>query len=144
MLFEMHVHVGMLRGERSQRARQELDDRRNVGEHAHVAARARGMPAHLVIELRRLMQEHPCARQQSVAGCSQLDAFGAAHEERRAEALFQIGDALADRRGDGVRALRRARNAARIGDGHEQFQIAQIESQGSLLGELPACRRSDA
>ena len=98
------------------------------------------MPAHFIVELRRLIQQHSCARQQRVSGRRQLDALGAAHDEGRAETLLQIRDALADRRGDGVRALRGACDAARVGDRREQFQVAQIEPQWSLTRELPAAR----
>jgi hypothetical protein len=54
-----------------------------------------------------------------VPGCGELDALGCAHDERAAEDLFQIGNALTDRRGNSVRALGSPRDAARIGDGDE-------------------------
>ena len=93
------------------------------------------MPAHLVIELCRLVKQDACAYQQRVTGGGQLDAFGCTHDERAAEDLLQIGNALADRRGDSVRALGRPRDAAGIRNGDEQLQVAQIELHGTL-----ACR----
>ena len=56
------------------------------------------MPAHLVIELCRLVKQDACAYQQRVTGGGQLDAFGCTHDERAAEDLLQIGNTLADRR----------------------------------------------
>ena len=54
VLFELHVDVGMRRAERGEGSRQKFHDRGDVREHAHVTARAACVPAHLVIELRRL------------------------------------------------------------------------------------------
>ncbi len=43
--------------------------------HPHVAARARGMTAHLIVQLRRLMQQDAGPCQQRMAGCGQFDAL---------------------------------------------------------------------
>ena len=89
------------------------------------------MPSHLVVELRSLMEQDASPHQQRMTGGRQLDTLGSAHDERAAEDLFEIGNTLTDRRGDGVRALGRPRDAAGIGDGDEQLQVAQVELHGT-------------
>jgi hypothetical protein len=91
------------------------------------------MSAHLVVELCRLIEQDTRSHQQRMTGRRQLDAFRRAHDERAAEYLFQIGNALTDCRGDGVRALGRPRDAAGIANGHEQLQVAQVELHGHSL-----------
>lgn len=124
----MHVNLRVRGGERSERARQELDDGRNIREHAHVAVRAARMPMHFVFELGRLMQQHPGAGQQRMSRRRQFDAFGAAHQQGGPEIVFQVGNALTDGGGNRMRAIRGARDAARLGYGHEQFQVSQVET----------------
>jgi hypothetical protein len=56
-------------------------------------------------------------------GCRQLHPFRATQQQCAAEVVFEIRHALADRRGDGMRALGGTGDAARIGHGYEQFQV---------------------
>ena len=90
------------------------------------------MPSHFIVELLSVSQHRACPDQQRVASRREFNAFGASHQQRRAETVFQIGNALAHRRCHGVRTFRRSRNAAGIGYGHEQFQIAKVESHAGI------------
>ena len=81
--------------------------------------------------LSRLVEQHAGADQQRMTGRRQLDAFGGAHDERAAEHLLQIGNALTDGGGDGVRAVGRPRDASGIGDGDKQLEVAQVELHGA-------------
>ncbi len=67
-----------------------------------------------------------------MSGWSQLYALGTAHEQRCAKGLFEIGQPLAYGGCDRVAAFRRPRDAARLRDGDEVLEIAEIKVQGAF------------
>jgi hypothetical protein len=140
VLFEMQADVRMALQERGERGRQEFDNRGDVGKQPDVSARAQRVAGNLVLELRRLRQQRTGAGQQGVAGRGQRDAAGAARDQRRPQRLLHVRQTFADRRGNGMRAFRGARDAPGIGDGNEQLEVAQIEFQGQNSFRAAALR----
>ncbi|MCY1334864.1 hypothetical protein D9M69_206340 [compost metagenome] len=130
---EVDLHPLVFGGEAGQVLRQELDDGREIGQHAHIATHAFQMLAQFQADLLHVGEHAPGMVQQGFASRRQVHAPGLPGEERKAQRAFQIHQPLARRRyGDGL-ALRRARQRAFLMHGDEQLQRDQIETAKQVV-----------
>lgn len=121
----------MAREEAAQQRRQELARRGSVGEKAHPAAQPLGELREVAAHLFELLRDEPGVMDQRQSGGRRCDAAALALEQRHAQRLLHVADALA-RRSEGEATARRAMgDAGRLGDIQDQLQVDQVESHGS-------------
>src|SRR2546427_338256 len=75
---------------------------------------------------------------------SQLHAAMAAHEQARADEVFQLADLLAERRLRHAQPLGRLAEVQRIGDGKEVTQMAEFDGHGASLARPTPCLASSS
>jgi len=128
VLLQIDLDLSMRAGKRAQVLGQELHDGREVGVHAHMAAHALGVLGEFALHALQAEQHGACVVQQALArGCGG-DTAAAAPQQRRAHHGFEIGQALAHRRGGDVFLLRRAADAAEFAHGDEELQRGQVDA----------------
>ncbi|MND83250.1 hypothetical protein D3C80_751040 [compost metagenome] len=140
--FEVGLDLWVTLGKIPQVLGQKLNDRRQVGEHPHVAAHTVAVLAQFKSHFLDVEQHLPGMVQQGFTGRRQGHALGLAHEQADAQRLLQLHQTLARRR-DGNRFARRCTGQrALFVHGDEQLQGDQVETadqaflQHRVLGEV--------
>ena len=92
----------------------------------HLARRARGGAAHLILGPLQLTQDARSVLLQLLARIGEADAAALAHEKRDAEPLLEALHVPAQRRLRDVEMHRGARDAAELGDAHEVIKTPDV------------------
>ncbi|MNT42502.1 hypothetical protein D3C72_1789260 [compost metagenome] len=122
LLFQVHLHVGVVVQEQLDVLRQELRDGGNVGVDADEAAQAARVVAHLHGDLVQLVQGAARHGGQRDAGRGGADALVGADQQPDLQVLFQLADAFADGgRGD-VFVFGRRRDGALFDHADEKLE----------------------
>ena len=129
-LFQVDLYLAMFLDEGAQVLGQELDDGRNAGMHAHMAAHAVGVLAEFALHLLQAEQHRAGVMQQAFAGRRQVDTARVAVQQRGVEGGFQIGQALAHGGCGDELALGRLADAAEFAHRHEQLQRGEVDPAG--------------
>ncbi|MCY1533501.1 hypothetical protein D9M68_688300 [compost metagenome] len=106
---------------------QRLGHDRGRGQDAHVPARAARVGGHVALDAGGAAEHGARVFEQRFAGRRGHHAAALAQQQRRADRVFELREALADRRADDVGLLAGARDAAAVADGDEQAQGGQVE-----------------
>ena len=103
------------------------------------AGQVGGVGAHVTVRGDEALADGGGVGEQAVAGTRQLDGAraGRSHEQLDADDALQRADLLADRRLRVAEPLCRATHRARLGDGGEGSEVAQVDP-------VPVSRRADA
>ena len=94
---------------------------------------ARLQTAHRIVPVPERRQRRLGVRQKDAACLGQSRATTQALEQGRAEFVLENAEATADRRLRAMQPLRRVREAAELGDGHEGLDISDIHRSVFLM-----------
>ncbi|MCY1518829.1 hypothetical protein D9M68_535550 [compost metagenome] len=135
-LLDCHAHVAVRRQlhEGGDVVRQRFRHGRHRGEEAYLPAHAGAVVGHVARHAAGRGEHRARMRQHDLAGRRGDDAAAAAFQQRGADGLFQLRQALADGGSDDVFLLARARHVAGFADGDEQAQRGEVEISHDVGG----------
>ncbi len=116
---------------------QELGDGRDVGHHAHMAAQAAAVLAHLLADAVQVVEHATRHVQQCIGGGRGHAAAVAAREQLHLQLALQLGQPPAGGRGGDVFACGGAGDGAFLHHGHEQAQRNRVEFHGVAIISRP-------